>query len=64
MFEAEKMTAKTGNYHKKCFTCATCKRALDYQGRNSIDIWVLGSKLGCKFWEYFTYTGLIKVWAQ
>jgi len=31
VFEAEKMTAKTGNYHKKCFTCATCKRALDYQ---------------------------------
>ena len=22
VFEAEKMTAKTGVYHKKCFTCA------------------------------------------
>ena len=25
------MTAKTGLFHKKCFTCAVCKRALDYQ---------------------------------
>ena len=25
------MTAKTGFYHKKCFTCIKCKRALDYQ---------------------------------
>ena len=25
------MTAKTGLYHKKCFTCTNCKRALDYQ---------------------------------
>ena len=25
------MTAKTGLYHRKCFTCFECKRALDYQ---------------------------------
>ena len=31
VFEAEKMTAKTGLYHKRCFTCAECRRALDYQ---------------------------------
>lgn len=31
VFEAEKMTAKTGLFHRKCFTCADCKRALDYQ---------------------------------
>ena len=31
VFEAEKMTTKNGLYHKKCFTCGNCKRALDYQ---------------------------------
>ena len=31
VFEAEKMTSKSGLYHKKCFTCGNCKRALDYQ---------------------------------
>jgi len=31
VFEAEKMTTKSGLYHKKCFTCGNCKRALDYQ---------------------------------
>jgi len=31
VFEAEKMTTKRGFYHKKCFTCGNCKRALDYQ---------------------------------
>ena len=25
------MTTKTGFYHKKCFSCGSCKRALDYQ---------------------------------
>ena len=25
------MTSKSGFYHKKCFTCGNCKRALDYQ---------------------------------
>ena len=31
VFEAEKMTAKQGIYHRRCFTCVDCKRALDYQ---------------------------------
>ena len=31
VFEAEKRTAKTGLYHRRCFTCLDCKRALDYQ---------------------------------
>lgn len=25
------MTAKTGLYHRRCFSCHDCKRALDYQ---------------------------------
>ncbi|QQP39100.1 Uncharacterized protein FKW44_019874, partial [Caligus rogercresseyi] len=28
---AEKMNAKTGSYHRKCFNCIKCKRALDIQ---------------------------------
>ncbi|CAB4062558.1 unnamed protein product [Lepeophtheirus salmonis] len=31
VFEAEKMNAKTGSYHRRCFTCFHCKRPLDYQ---------------------------------
>ena len=31
VFEAEKRTAKTGLYHRRCFSCFECKRALDYQ---------------------------------
>jgi hypothetical protein len=30
VFDAEKMAMRSGVYHKKCFTCTTCKRALDY----------------------------------
>ena len=29
VFEAEKMVAKSGIYHKKCFSCQACKRLLD-----------------------------------
>ena len=32
VFEAEKMVMRSGNYHKKCFTCAACSRALDHFG--------------------------------
>lgn len=31
VFEAEKMSTKTGLYHKRCFSCGNCKRTLDYQ---------------------------------
>ena len=30
VFDAEKMAMRSGNYHKKCFTCSACKRNLDY----------------------------------
>ena len=30
VFDAEKMSMKSGNYHKMCFTCVACRRALDY----------------------------------
>lgn len=29
VFDAEKQVAKSGAYHKKCFTCAKCKHQLD-----------------------------------
>lgn len=29
VFEAEKMASNNGVFHKKCFTCGDCKRALD-----------------------------------
>ena len=29
VFDAEKQIAKSGAYHKKCFTCAKCKHQLD-----------------------------------
>lgn len=31
VFEAEKMVSNKGLFHKKCFACDTCKRALDSQ---------------------------------
>ena len=30
VFDAEKMAMRSGMYHKKCFTCVTCHRNLDY----------------------------------
>jgi hypothetical protein len=32
VFEAEKMNTKKGLYHKKCFSCITCKSQLHYYG--------------------------------
>ncbi len=29
VFEAEKQIAKSGSYHKKCFTCSKCKHQMD-----------------------------------
>ena len=29
VFEAEKLTVKDAVYHKRCFTCHRCSRALD-----------------------------------
>ena len=29
VFSAEMIAMKTGHFHKKCFTCCNCKRALD-----------------------------------
>ena len=29
VFDAEKQVAKSGSYHKKCFTCIKCKHQLD-----------------------------------
>ena len=29
VFDAEKQIAKSGAYHKKCFTCTKCKHQLD-----------------------------------
>ena len=29
VFDAEKQIAKSGAYHKKCFTCVKCKHQLD-----------------------------------
>lgn len=29
VFPAEKMTSNNGSFHKKCFTCGDCRRALD-----------------------------------
>jgi len=30
VFDAEKMSMRSGQYHKKCFSCFECKRPLDY----------------------------------
>ena len=30
VYDAEKMAMRSGAYHKMCFTCALCRRALDY----------------------------------
>ena len=30
VYDAEKMSMKSGSYHKKCFVCTTCNRNLDY----------------------------------
>ena len=30
VYDAEKMAMRSGMYHKKCFTCITCHRNLDY----------------------------------
>lgn len=30
VFDAEKMVMRSGAYHRKCFTCTSCKRFLDY----------------------------------
>ena len=30
VFDAEKMSMKVGNYHKKCFSCVSCSRKLDF----------------------------------
>ena len=30
VFEAEKMSMKSGHYHKKCFSCFECRRPMDY----------------------------------
>ena len=30
VFDAEKMSMKVGNYHKKCFACVSCLRKLDF----------------------------------
>ena len=42
VFDAEKMAMRSGNYHKKCFTCSACKRNLDYllavDGPNAQDV--------------------------
>ena len=42
VFDAEKMSMRSGDYHKKCFTCAACRRNLDYllavDGPNAQDV--------------------------
>ena len=30
VFDAEKMSMRSGDYHRMCFTCLACRRALDY----------------------------------
>ena len=30
VFDAEKMSMRSGSYHKNCFTCKSCSRNLDY----------------------------------
>ena len=48
VYEAEKVTMKEQQYHKKCFTCHRCCRALDAL---SVGI-AQDNEIYCKVWSF------------